>query len=64
MNTPNTNDKLVLDEGVKKIDEQQYKSLNRGLIYLTYSRSDIMFNILCLQLVCYPNSCIALATSL
>lgn len=34
----NTNDKLILNDGVEKIDKEQYKSLIIWLIYLAHSR--------------------------
>ena len=33
----NTNEKLPVDDGVKKIDLKNYRSLVGGLIYLTHS---------------------------
>ena len=39
----NTNERLVLDDGVEKADEKEFRSIVGGLIYLTHSRPDIMF---------------------
>ena len=39
----NTNKRLVLDDGVEKADEKEFRSIVGGLIYLTHSRPDIMF---------------------
>lgn len=39
----NTNERLVLDDGLEKADEKEFRSIVGGLIYLTHSRLDIMF---------------------
>ncbi|XP_044512501.1 uncharacterized mitochondrial protein AtMg00810-like [Mangifera indica] len=43
-NTPlNVNEKLTLDDGVKKTDEKYFQSMVGGLMYLTNTRPDLMF---------------------
>ncbi|KAD3336473.1 hypothetical protein E3N88_31992 [Mikania micrantha] len=43
-NTPmNCNEKLLVDDGADKVNEEVYLSLAGGLIYLTHSRPDLAF---------------------
>lgn len=39
----NTNEMLILEDGVEKVNEKEFKNLIGGLIYLTQLRPDIMF---------------------
>jgi hypothetical protein len=48
-----TNRHLDLDEGGKLVDLKLYRSMIGSFLYLTASRSDIMFSVH----VCYISSC-------
>ena len=41
----NTGEKLCINDGTSKIDEQFFRRTVGSLIYLTYTRRDIMFSI-------------------
>lgn len=52
----NTNDKFMLDDRVKKIDEKQYNNLIGWLIYFIYSRPNIMFIVSLFSIFRYMNN--------
>ncbi|KAK1438803.1 hypothetical protein QVD17_04614 [Tagetes erecta] len=41
----NHNEKLQLNDGADKVDEQQFRSLVGGLLYLTHSRPDLAYSV-------------------
>lgn len=41
----NCNEKLLLDDGADKVNEEVYRSLVGGLIYLTHSRPDLAYSV-------------------
>lgn len=41
----NVNEKLQLDDGIEKVEGSYFRSLLGGSIYLTYTRTDIIFSV-------------------
>lgn len=41
----NVNEKLQLDHGIEKVEGRYFRSLLGGSIYLTYTRTDILFSV-------------------
>lgn len=39
----NANDRLILNNGVVKADDKNFRSIVGGLIYLSHTRPDILF---------------------
>jgi hypothetical protein len=46
MSTPmGTNDQLGIDDSGNMVDQKQYRSMIRSLLYVTASRPDVMFSV-------------------
>lgn len=41
----NTNEQIALEDGVEKVNAKDFRSMVGGLIYLTHTRSDLMFTV-------------------
>ncbi|XP_020266386.1 uncharacterized protein LOC109841867 [Asparagus officinalis] len=52
----NANEKLYMDDGILKANEKLFRSLVRGLMYLTHTQLDIMFLVsLVSRFMCNPS---------